>query len=116
MVVLTIISLVMFFVLTGKQNESGKNSYAEMEVNFVELVLYIVTTISVLVAMFRLRSLKYERKIGTSFTFNKVDLLTELVFRSWRNGFGQYSFNCSANWNVYLLHVLHYWLVLHYGR
>lgn len=63
-VVLTIISLVMFFVLTAKQNESGKNNYAEMEVNYVELILYIVTTISVLVAMSRLRSLKYERKPG----------------------------------------------------
>lgn len=66
-VVLTIISLVMFFVLTAKQNESGKNNYAEMEVNYVELILYIVTTISVLVAMSRLRSLKYERKPGTIF-------------------------------------------------
>ncbi|XP_030750784.1 proton channel OtopLc-like [Sitophilus oryzae] len=64
-IVLTIISLVMFFVLTGDLDESGvRNHYAEMEVNFVELFLYVTTTISVIVAMFQLRNLKYERKIG----------------------------------------------------
>ncbi|XP_076273266.1 proton channel OtopLc-like isoform X1 [Rhynchophorus ferrugineus] len=64
-IVLTIISLVMFFVLTEKKDGTGKKDhYAEMEVNIVELILYVTTTISVILAMFQLRNLKYERKIG----------------------------------------------------
>lgn len=64
-IVLTIISLVMFFVLTAKDNETGvRTNYAEFEVNIVELFLYIATTITVIVAMFQLRNLKYERSIG----------------------------------------------------
>ncbi|CAG9762035.1 unnamed protein product [Ceutorhynchus assimilis] len=64
-IVLTIISLVMFFVLTAKKHdEDSENNYAETEVNIVELVLYVITTIAVLVAMFKLRNLKYERKLG----------------------------------------------------
>ncbi|XP_066253946.1 proton channel OtopLc-like [Euwallacea similis] len=63
-IVLTIISLVMFFVLTGKQGlQEGRSNYAEFEVNLVELLLYITTTLAVLTAMFRLRNLKYERKV-----------------------------------------------------
>lgn len=64
-IVLTIISLIMFFVLKERESETGtQNNYAEIEVNVMELVLYIGTTIAVIVAMFQLRNLKYERKIG----------------------------------------------------
>lgn len=68
-IVLTIISLIMFFVLA---NESGSleekiklRSMAEFEVNVVELVLYIITTVSVITAMIQMRDLKYDRKIGS---------------------------------------------------
>ncbi|XP_050299957.1 proton channel OtopLc-like isoform X2 [Anthonomus grandis grandis] len=66
-IVLTIISLVMFFVITEKENESGtSNNYAEFQVNVVELSLYIITTLAVIIAMFQLRNLKYARKISHS--------------------------------------------------
>lgn len=68
MIVLTIISLIMFFVLA---NEPGSveeilemKSMAEFEVNVVELVLYVVTTVTVIIAMYQMRDLKYDRKIG----------------------------------------------------
>ncbi|EFA01890.1 proton channel OtopLc [Tribolium castaneum] len=65
-IVLTIISLIMFFVLANEPSGSEEDnlSMAEFEVNIVELVLYILTTIVVIVAMVQMRSLKYDRKIG----------------------------------------------------
>lgn len=58
----------MFFVLA---NEPGSveeilemKSMAEFEVNVVELVLYVVTTVTVIIAMYQMRDLKYDRKIG----------------------------------------------------
>lgn len=66
-IVLTIISLIMFFVLTNATNNDIKNHrMAEFEVNMVELALYIITTLAVVVAMMQLRKLKYDRKIGKS--------------------------------------------------
>lgn len=67
-IVLTIISLIMFFVLInepGPQEDKYKyKRLAEFEVNIVELVLYIVSTLCILVAMIQMRDLKYDRKIG----------------------------------------------------
>ncbi|KAJ8922687.1 hypothetical protein NQ315_007719 [Exocentrus adspersus] len=63
-IVLTIISLIMFFVLTNSnQNQIRNHAMAEFEVNMVELLLYIITTAAVIVAMVQLRQLKYDRKI-----------------------------------------------------
>ncbi|KAK4887195.1 hypothetical protein RN001_003466 [Aquatica leii] len=66
-VVLTIISLIMFFVLNNEKatSEEAKRLYkinAEFEVNIVELILYIITTFAVLLAMYQMRCLKYDRK------------------------------------------------------
>ncbi|KAF5302004.1 hypothetical protein FQR65_LT08669 [Abscondita terminalis] len=66
-VVLTIISLIMFFVLNNEKatSEEAKRMYkinAEFEVNVVELILYIITTFAVLLAMYQMRCLKYDRK------------------------------------------------------
>ncbi|KAL1509108.1 hypothetical protein ABEB36_003902 [Hypothenemus hampei] len=64
-IVLTIISLVMFFVLTAQKDEySNRKHYAELEVNVVELLLYIATTIAAVLAMCQLRKLKYEKKFS----------------------------------------------------
>lgn len=69
-IVLTIISLIMFFVLANEPGGTVEDklmlkSMAEFEVNIVELVLYIITTIAVIVAMMQMRSLKYDRrKVG----------------------------------------------------
>ncbi|CAH0560882.1 unnamed protein product [Brassicogethes aeneus] len=63
-IVLTIISLIMFFVLAKKGGTSESKKVAEFEVSIVELILYIITTIVVVVAMFQMRALKYDRKIG----------------------------------------------------
>lgn len=71
-IVLTIISLIMFFVLANEpgsvQEKLEMRSMAEFEVNVVELVLYLITTVSVLAAMYQMRVLKYERKLGGKLT------------------------------------------------
>ncbi|XP_063224770.1 proton channel OtopLc-like [Bacillus rossius redtenbacheri] len=59
--VFTIISLILFFVL----NNDPKYKYAAVfEVNVCELVLYIVCTVAVLLCMAQLRGLKYEKTSG----------------------------------------------------
>lgn len=63
-IVLTIISLIMFFVLSKKKNGHDSQQMALYEVSIVELLLYIITTIAVIIAMMKLRCLKYDRKIG----------------------------------------------------
>lgn len=63
-VVLTIISLIMFFVLSTPSKEQNNKKIAVFEVGVVELVLYIITTMAVIVAMLKMRNLKYERKLG----------------------------------------------------
>ncbi|RZB54426.1 otopetrin-2-like [Asbolus verrucosus] len=68
-IVLTIISLIMFFVLANEPSGSEEDklalkSMAEFEVNIVELTLYVLTTVVVIVAMIQMRSLKYDRKVG----------------------------------------------------
>nr|XP_023024623.1 otopetrin-2-like isoform X1 [Leptinotarsa decemlineata] len=60
-IVLTIISLIMFFVLTSSERSV---TVAIFEVNTVELILYIATTFAVLIAMLKMRKFKYDRKIG----------------------------------------------------
>lgn len=66
-IVLTIISLIMFFVLAEEHEEDDDTTtdknVAEFEVNIVELLLYILTTVIVLIAMWKLRDLKYDRKV-----------------------------------------------------
>lgn len=70
----------MFFVLA---NEPGTDhdklemrTMAEFEVHVFELVLYLVTTITVISAMFQMRDLKYDRKIGGK---NKRNLSLKLI-------------------------------------
>uniref|UniRef100_V5G3P9 Otopetrin-2 n=1 Tax=Anoplophora glabripennis TaxID=217634 RepID=V5G3P9_ANOGL len=63
-IVLTIISLIMFFVLSNAAHNGIQNHrMAEFEVSMVELMLYIITTVAVVAAMIQLRKLKYDRKI-----------------------------------------------------
>lgn len=56
----------MFFVLTNKSStnidEVNYKKAAEFEVNVVELVLYIITIVSIIVAMVQMKDLKYEKK------------------------------------------------------
>ncbi|KAJ8871230.1 hypothetical protein PR048_027536 [Dryococelus australis] len=59
--VFTIISLILFFVLN---NDPNYKYAAVFEVNVCELVLYIVCTMAVLLCMVQIRSLKYERTAG----------------------------------------------------
>ncbi|XP_072391194.1 proton channel OtopLc-like isoform X1 [Diabrotica undecimpunctata] len=61
-IVLTIISLIMFFVFTNTPKHS--ENVAIFEVNIVELILYIVTSIAAFIAAVKMRNLKYDRKIG----------------------------------------------------
>ncbi|KAJ8952056.1 hypothetical protein NQ318_010966 [Aromia moschata] len=69
-IVITIISLIMFFVLaTSEVDSEERHKMAEFEVNMVELLLYVITTLAVIVAMTQLRKLKYDRKIGEYDTF-----------------------------------------------
>lgn len=55
--VLTIISLILFFVLISKTEFIG---LAVVEVNICELVLYSLTTVASLIGMFQIRQLKYD--------------------------------------------------------
>lgn len=65
-IVLTIISLIMFFVLTYERGSHEDNmSYkiaAQFQVNIVELLLYIITAASVAIAMIQMRDMIYKRK------------------------------------------------------
>lgn len=56
---ITIISLIMYFVLS---NEALYKSQAILEVSFTETILYILTTIAVLLAMYQMRDLKFYKK------------------------------------------------------
>ncbi|XP_044749510.1 proton channel OtopLc isoform X2 [Coccinella septempunctata] len=66
-IVFTIISLIMFFVLTQDHTNSmeakRRHILAQVEVNSVELVLYVITILATIVAMVRMRAMKYERKL-----------------------------------------------------
>lgn len=64
-IVLTIISLIIFFVLADETDghDGANKNVAEFEVNVVELVLYILTTVVVVIAMWQMRDLKYDRKV-----------------------------------------------------
>jgi hypothetical protein len=57
--VFTIISLIMYFVLNG---EAVYKEKAILEVSFTELILYSLTTIAVLIAMYQMRDLKFFKK------------------------------------------------------
>ena len=58
-IVLTIISLIMFFVL---EEEKNFQSTAVMEVTYTECCLYIVTAIAVIAAMYKMQDLKYSKQ------------------------------------------------------
>ncbi|XP_052872301.1 proton channel OtopLc [Anopheles cruzii] len=57
--VLTIICLIMYFVL---YDEPGYEYFAIQEVTIAETLMYTVTAVAVLVAMLRMRDLRYQRK------------------------------------------------------
>lgn len=58
-VVMTIISLIMYFVL---KDEDVYKSKALLEVSIVELLLYFVTMLAVMLATYRMRDLKFSKK------------------------------------------------------
>lgn len=58
-IVLTIISLIMYFVL---HNEPSYEQLAIAEVTICEILLYCVTTVAVIVAVIKMRDLKYQQK------------------------------------------------------
>lgn len=58
-IVLTIISLIMYFVLVDK---SGYAQLAMMEISVTEIVMYCLTTIALIAAMVKMRDLRYIRK------------------------------------------------------
>ncbi|KAJ1522706.1 hypothetical protein ONE63_001867 [Megalurothrips usitatus] len=61
LVVMTIISLILYFVLT---EEPGFDEMGLLVVNVCELIMYVVTSLAVLGAFYRMRSLKYLNKAG----------------------------------------------------
>lgn len=74
MLVLTIISLIIFFVLITKPEFT---QFAVTEVNICELVLYGSTTIATLVGMLQVRTLHYDST--RSFSLGKLINLTALT-------------------------------------
>ncbi|KAK5643767.1 hypothetical protein RI129_007612 [Pyrocoelia pectoralis] len=68
-IVLTIISLILFFVLnnesgTTEQQKRLNKMIAKIEVNAVEIILYLTSTFAVVLAMYRMKNLKYDRRTG----------------------------------------------------
>ncbi|GAB0087069.1 Otopetrin [Sergentomyia squamirostris] len=59
-IVLTIISLIMYFVLTDQQHPY--KAMAILEVTISEIILYVVTGSAVVLAFLRMRDLKYSKK------------------------------------------------------
>lgn len=57
--VLTIISLIMFFVL--EKEKKGYKSLAVLEVTYCEIILYVITTIAVILGMYKMRDLKFSK-------------------------------------------------------
>lgn len=57
-IVLTIISLIMYFVLVDK---TGYTQVAIMEITVIEIVMYCLTIVALIAAMFKMRDLKYIR-------------------------------------------------------
>lgn len=57
--VLTIISLIMFFVL--EKEKKLYKTYAVLEVTYCEIILYIITSIAVVLGMYKMRDLKFSK-------------------------------------------------------
>lgn len=73
-IVLAFISLIMFYVLSA---ESEYINVATLEVTITELILYLLTTIAVCAAFFRLRDLKFTK--GNSIPLDCILLLLAQV-------------------------------------
>ncbi|GLG95585.1 Proton channel OtopLc [Gryllus bimaculatus] len=74
--VLTIISLILFFVLN---KDPKHHKTAVLEVNVIELVLYVLCTVAVLLCMLRMRALKYKRKPSHGHGGNGLSLDNSLL-------------------------------------
>ncbi|XP_022917685.2 proton channel OtopLc-like [Onthophagus taurus] len=65
-IVVTIISLTMFFVLRAEKGTPEEEAYfksnAQLEVNIVEILIHIVSTGAVIAAMVKFRNLNYEKR------------------------------------------------------
>lgn len=70
MLVMTIISLILFFVLISRPDMV---SLAVTEVNICELVLYILTTLATIVGMWQIRHLEYD--FSRNFTLDDILLV-----------------------------------------
>lgn len=57
--VLTIISLIMFFVL--EKEKKFHKTLAVLEVTYCEIILYIITSIAVILGMYKMRDLKFSK-------------------------------------------------------
>ncbi|GJQ77452.1 hypothetical protein Trydic_g20849 [Trypoxylus dichotomus] len=66
-IVLTIISLTIFFVLRAEkgtpEEELIYKAKAQLEVNIFETTLHIISTLAIIMVMYKFKNLKYERKL-----------------------------------------------------
>lgn len=69
MIVLTIISLTIFFVLRAEKGTPEKEllykAKAQLEVNVYETTLHMISTLAVIMVMYKFRNLKYERDLAS---------------------------------------------------
>lgn len=77
-IVLTIISLIMFFVLDEEKNYK---STAVIEMTYSEIVLYIVTATAVIAALYRMQDLKYSKQYR-EFTIQAIKMSLIVIFFS----------------------------------
>lgn len=78
-IVVTIISLIMYFVL---HEEPNYIHLAITEVTYYEIVLYTVCTFAVFYAMYQMRDMKFQRKSGNN--GNGKKLVFHLIFNHFK--------------------------------
>lgn len=69
----------MFFVLSNPSRMSGNRRIAVFEVAVVELILHIIMTLTIAIAMMKMRNLKYDKKIGKLHDSLHIEMYKDVI-------------------------------------
>lgn len=113
-IVLTIISLIMFFVL---DDEKLYKASAVLEVTWSEIFLYVITGGAVIAAMHKMQDLKYSKQYRElKFLFDSQTTLNlNEIFRV-RHWIGLHTFAAGTERCFHLFNVQHSWMLFYYER
>lgn len=113
-IVLTIISLIMFFVL---DDEKLYKASAVLEVTWSEIFLYVITGGAVIAAMHKMQDLKYSKQYRElKFLFDsRTTLNLNEIFRV-RYWIGLHTFAAGTERCFHLFNVQHSWMLFYYER